>query len=101
MSGSAVRTNVYVDDSNLKFLTGEAKEYIKTSESGHKRAIGFCGTCGTAIYACNADGKPRMYGLRVNTSNQREQLIPKAQYWLRSRPHWFADLDNIPGHQTQ
>ena len=101
MSGSAVRSNVYVDENDLKFLTGKATEFIKTSESGHKRAIGFCGNCGTALYACNADGEPRTYGLRALTSNQRDQLVPKGQYWLRSRPAWFADLDSIPGHQTQ
>lgn len=101
MSGSNVRTNVYVDESHLKFVTGAAKEYIKISESGHKRACGFCGNCGTPLYACNADGKPRMFGLRVNSSNQSDQLVPKAQYWVRSRQAWLADLENIPKHETQ
>ena len=101
MSGSAMRVNVQVEDSNIKFLSGEAAEYIKTAESGHQRAIGFCRNCGTAMYATSAGEGPRLYGLRVFTSNQRDQLVPKAQVWLRSRPHWFADLDSIPGKEKQ
>ena len=101
MAGSAIRVNVQVEDSNIKFLTGAATEYTKTAESGHQRAIGFCGKCGTAMYATNAGDGPRLYGLRVFTSNQRDQLVPKGQVWLRSRPHWFADLDSIPGKQEQ
>jgi hypothetical protein len=88
-------------DSKIKFLTGAATEYIKTAESGHQGAIGFCSNCGTAMYATSAGDGPRLYGLRVFTSNQRDQLAPKAQVWLRSRPHWFADLNDIPGKEKQ
>ena len=38
-------------DRNLNFLTGESKEYIKTPENFHKRAIGICGNRGRASQA--------------------------------------------------
>jgi hypothetical protein len=100
MSGSVMRVNVQVEDSDIKF-SGGAAEYIKTAESGHQRAIGFFRNCGNSMYATGAGDGPRLYGLRVFTSNQRDQLVPKAQVWTRSRPGWFTNLDNIPGKEKQ
>jgi len=101
LSGSAFRVNVFVDDADLRFLSGEAVEYVKTGESGNKRVQAFCGSCGTGLYATSAGEGPRVYGLRVGTIRQRDQLAPKRQAWLRSRPQWLSDLDNIPGTETQ
>ena len=42
LSGSAFRVNVFVDETNLRFLSGEATEYVKTGESGNKRVQAFC-----------------------------------------------------------
>ena len=101
LSGSAFRVNVFVDDANLRFLSGEAVEYVKTGESGNKRVQAFCGSCGTGLYATSAGEGPRVYGLRVGTIRQRDQLVPKRQAWLRSRLQWLSDLDNVPGTETQ
>ena len=101
LSGSAFRVNVFVDDANLRFLSGEAVEYVKTGESGNKRVQAFCRSCGTGLYATSAGEGPRVYGLRVGTSRQRDQLVPKRQAWLRSQPQWLSDLDNVPGTETQ
>ena len=101
LSGSAFRVNVFVDDANLRFLSGEAVEYVKTGESGNKRVQAFCRSCGTGLYATSAGEGPRVYGLRVGTSRQREQLVPKRQAWLRSQSQWLSDLDKVPGTETQ
>ena len=101
LSGSAFRVNVFVDDANLRFLSGEAVEYVKTGESGRKRVQAFCRSCGTGLYATSAGEGPRVYGLRVGTIRQRDQLVPKRQAWLRSRPQWLSDLDNVPGTEKQ
>ena len=101
LSGSAFRVNVFVDEGDLEFLSGEAVEYVKTGESGNKRVQAFCRSCGTGLYATSAGEGPRVYGLRVGTSRQRDQLVPKRQAWLRSRPQWLSDLDDIPGTETQ
>ena len=101
LSGSAFRVNVYVDESNLKLLSGEPLEYVKTAESGNKRVQAFCRNCGTALYATSADGRPRVCALRVGTARQRDQLVPKRQIWLRSRQNWLSDLDSMPGTEKQ
>ena len=101
LSGSAFRVNVFVDESNLKFLSGEPAEYVKTAESGNKRVQAFCRNCGTSLYSTSAGEGPRVYGLRAGTFRQRDQLVPKRQVWLRSRQHWLSDLDGVPGTETQ
>ena len=90
LSGSAFRVNVFVDDANLRFLSGEAVEYVKTGESGNKRVQAFCRSCGTGLYATSAGEGPRVYGLRVGTIRQRDQLVPRRQAWLRSRLQWLS-----------
>ena len=45
LSGTAFRTVASVKKENLKLLSGEPKVYIKTAESGNKRAQAFC-ACG-------------------------------------------------------
>jgi hypothetical protein len=99
-SGGTCHVNVIVPENNFHIVSGVLAEFIKTAESGNKRVIGFCGTCGTQIYAVNTDG-PRVYGLRVPTSRQRDQLPPKVQVWVRSRPHWLSDLEAIPSIEKQ
>ncbi|MGH8637739.1 MAG: GFA family protein, partial [Burkholderiales bacterium] len=46
-SGSGYRTNVQTERNTFKLLTGEPRIYIKTAESGNKRAQAFCADCGT------------------------------------------------------
>ena len=92
---------MFVDEGDLEFLSGEAVEYVKTGESGNKRAQAFCRSCGTGLYATSAGEGPRVYGLRVGTIRQRDQLVPRRQAWFRSRLQWLSDLDNIPGTETQ
>jgi hypothetical protein len=90
-----------VDEDDLEFVSGEAVEYVKMGESGNKRVQAFCGSCGTGLYATSAGEGPRVYGLRVGTSRQREKLVPKRQAWIRSQCHWLSDLESIPGTETQ
>ena len=101
LSGSAFRVNVFVDEDDLEFISGEPVEYVKTGESGNKRVQAFCRSCGTGLYATSAGEGPRVYGLRVGTSRQRDQLVPMRQAWLRSQPQWLSDVDNIPGTEKQ
>lgn len=101
LSGSAFRVNVFVAESDLKFLSGEPAEYIKTAESGNKRIQGFCRNCGAGLYATSAGDGPRMYGIRVGTIRQRDQLAPKRQVWTRSRQNWMPDLADVPGTEKQ
>jgi len=50
LSGAPYRATVPVKAENFK-LHGQPKIYIKTADSGNKRALAFCADCGSAIYS--------------------------------------------------
>ncbi len=101
LSASAFRTVVGVPEADLRILSGEPKIYIKTGDSGAKRAQGFCSACGSAIYATSVGEGPKVYGLRLGTARQRAELTPKKQIWFRSALHWLPGLDSIPKVEKQ
>jgi hypothetical protein len=94
LTGSAYRVSVPASSANLQFLKGAPKIYIKTSESGNKRAQAFCGGCGSPIYATDAH-KPEIYFLRVGTLRQRAALPPKRQIWCSAELPWAADIRGL------
>jgi hypothetical protein len=100
LTGSAYRVTVPAQPGTFKLLGGEPKIYIKTAESGNKRAHGFCPECGTPIYATTPE-EPRQYGIRVGTVRQRADLKPRRQGWFRSARDWALNIESLPNHPTQ
>lgn len=96
MSGTAFRTVVRAAEDDFKLLTGTPKTYVKYGDSGAAREMGFCETCGSQIYGANAEGAPKIYGLRIGTLRQSHQLTPKRQIWGRSAQPWLSDLPGVP-----
>lgn len=96
LSGSPFRWVAPTRESTFKLQSGELKIYVKTAESGAKRAQSFCPECGTPIYATSAEAEPKFYGLRVGSISQRDKLLPKSQMWARSEQQWVADLNSVP-----
>lgn len=94
LTGAAYRVNVQTPAESFVLLSGTPKTYIKTAESGNKRAHAFCPNCGTPIYAAAAHD-PQTYGLRVGTLKQRAQLRPSRQIWFRSAQPWVTDLRDV------
>jgi hypothetical protein len=95
MSGTAFRTVVFVPESRFNLLEGNLKTYVKTADSGNKRAMAFCAECGTHLYATSVDGEDKILGLRVGTARQRGELPPGKQYWCGSALDWVMDLGAI------
>jgi hypothetical protein len=54
---------------------GTPKIYIKTGESGNKRAHAFCPECGTPIYATVPGANPTSCGLRVGTLDAASNCV--------------------------
>ena len=93
LSGTAFRVSVPAAKADFH-LKGELKIYIKTAESGAKRAQGFCPECGTPIYSA-AVSDPQVFNIRVGTARQRAELRPKTQGWCRSARDWLNDLQSV------
>jgi hypothetical protein len=101
MSGAPYRAIVVAKEEDFHILTGEPKLYVKTAESGNKRAQGFCGDCGTALFATSVGEGPKIYGLRLGAINQRDQIRPTGQIWTASAQPWVYHLADIPGVEKQ
>ena len=81
-------------------LRGEPRVYVKTAESGNRRAQAFCPECGTRIYA-SAEKDPLVFNLRLGTVRQRAALSPRAQIWCRSALPWVNGLSSVPQQAKQ
>ena len=100
-SGSAFRISVPAPGGTFK-MTGQPAIYVKTAESGNRRAQAFCPKCGSPIYSTTpGDGPKDAYMLRVGILRQRDELVPQRQIWFRSAQHWVGDLGTIPSIATQ
>jgi hypothetical protein len=100
LTGSAYRVTVQTPVGGFMLRSGTLQTYIKTAESGNKRAHAFCPNCGTPIYSTEPH-EPRDYGIRVGTLKQRGKLKPKRQIWYRSALPWIAELSGIPHTERQ
>lgn len=100
LSGSPYRVTLPTPTQNFRLLRGELSRYIKTADSGTKRAQTFCGDCGTPIYAAAPEDPPTI-SLRWGSIDQRAQLTPKHQIWCGSAAPFAMNLSGLPGVEGQ
>jgi hypothetical protein len=101
ITGTAFRVTVFAPESDFRILRGLPKEYLRTAESGNRRANGFCPDCGSQLYATSAGDGPKVYGIRLGTSRQFAELPPKRQTWHRSAMPWLPGFEGIPTSDKQ
>ena len=102
LTGTVFRAAIASLPGTFVLNSGTPKIYIKTAESGTRRAHGFCAECGTSIYATSLEAKPQVYGLRVGGIDQRAQLTaPSRQQWCRSALPWSMDLTQVTQIERQ
>ena len=88
-SGAPFRPVVIASGDEVQ-LSGTPREYAKTADSGNVRLQGFCGDCGTQLYA--VDQEKTMYNIRTGWLDQRDQLVPKMHIFGSSSPDWLTDI---------
>ena len=96
LSGSPYVAYIQVPAAGFK-LRGQPKVYIKTADSGNRRAQAFCPDCGSRLWA-SAEHDPQMYNLRLGGVRQRAQLAPKVQVWCNSSLPWSMNLGGVKQH---
>ncbi len=100
LSGAPFRASVVAPAEHFVLKRGTPNIYVKTAESGNKRAQGFCGTCGTAIYSAMVENTPA-YFLRVGPLRERAQLPPQKQIWCQSAQGWTMNLAGVEKREKQ
>lgn len=96
LTGSAYRVAVPAARESFRLLSGKPKVYVKTADSGTRRAHSFCPDCGTPVHSSSVDPDPPTYSLRVGCLAQRAQLPPTRQIWCGSAVPWSADVSAVP-----
>ena len=99
-SGAPFRASVPAKAEELKILRGAPKVYVKTAQSGNRRAQGFCGECGSPIYSADADGA-KVYMLRLGIIAERDRLPPQRQIWCEAALPWTRELLDLPKTEKQ
>jgi hypothetical protein len=100
LTGTAYRVSVHAEPGSLKHHGEVPRTYIKTADSGARRAQVFCPSCGSPLYTYDADD-PRDHGLRVGCLAQRRELVPRIRYWCGSALPWSLDLRGMEEHQGE
>jgi hypothetical protein len=100
LTGTAFRVSVRALQKDFVLLAGSPSTYVKTAESGAKRAQVFCSSCGSPLYTY-AIGNTETYGLRVGCIEQRRELIPQNQIWCRSALDWAMDISDLPRRERE
>jgi hypothetical protein len=99
-TGSAFRTNIPVPGDAFKLLSGQPAIYVKTADSGNRRAHAFCPKCGSQLYSTSEGEAPRpAYSLRVGTLLERNQFVPQVQNWFRSAQPWVMGIAALPKNE--
>ena len=96
LSGSPYRVTLPTPTQNFRLVKGTLKTYVKTADSGARRAQVFCADCGAPIYA-SAPSNPPTVSLRWGSIHQRAQLPPKRQIWCGSAVGFAKNLEGLPG----
>lgn len=99
LTGTAYRVVVPAPVETFQ-LHGEPKRYVRTGDSGAKRVQAFCPECGTPLFAVALEGA-RQVSLRVGVLDQRAQLKPSLQIWMRSALPWAESLTGVAGCEQQ
>jgi hypothetical protein len=97
LTGSAFTLFLQVPSAAFRLTAGEPKIYLKTGESGNRRAQVFCSNCGSRVWS-SAQSNPPFYNLRVGTLRERAELPPKMQVWCRSALPWINELGSVPAN---
>ena len=100
LTGTAYRVVVRAPRDKFELRGAKPKIYVKTAESGSRRAQAFCPECGTPVYSAAAED-PKEFGLRVGTIRQRAERRPRQQIWCRSALGWAMDLRSIAQVEKQ
>ena len=101
LTGSAYRTVVPAEPDAFELICGSPKFYAKTADDGSQRLQAFCPECGSPLYSAPPRGERGYLGIRVGTTRQRDQLVPKTQFWVRSAQAWVQDLSSMTKIQKE
>ena len=85
-SGSGYVAAMLFTEKNVQ-VTGEAKYFASTSDSGNLHHRGFCPNCGSQLFA-KFSNHPGLLGIKAGTLNHASQYVPKLDFYVASTAPW-------------
>ena len=97
MSGGPYRSIIQTRETDFELLSGKPKMYYKYGESGNRRELAFCDTCGSHLWPTSVgdEAKSFLRTQRTGILDQCEDLKPAFQVWCRSEVPWAQDVSQI------
>ena len=96
-SGAPYRAVVIMTRENIT-IDGEVSEYTKVADSGNERVQGFCGVCGTQVYARAPDRS--VYNVRTGFLEQHKSLAPVKHIFAKSKAPWINAIEDAVWHDA-
>ena len=80
-SGAPFRAVAVIAADDVK-ISGTVTEFSKIAESGNERLQGFCGKCGSHLYA--TDPAKTLFMIRTGCLDQHHELVPAKHIFGKS-----------------
>ena len=71
-------------------IFGTVTEFLKIAESGNERLQGFCGKCGSHLYA--TDPAKTLFMIRTGCLDQHHELAPTKHIFGKSAVEWVGEI---------
>ncbi len=95
-SGSPFGTVAYFPAEAVT-ISGEAREYTRSTDTGAHFTNGFCPECGTTLYA-KAEKYPGIVGITAGAIADPDFPPPARSVYEQSRHHWVILPNTMPRH---
>jgi hypothetical protein len=93
--GAGSAPTVVVPADAFRLLAGEPKVYARTVDSGHTARRGFCGECGSPLFA-SSSARSEFIGIRAGSLDDPSWFQPEAEVWTASVQPWDLLTPDVP-----
>jgi hypothetical protein len=93
-SGTAFASGLVVPIDGVK-IKGEPRYYEVTADSGKKRQLGFCATCGSPLFS-KLEAMPNVIGIAAASLDDPNLFRPSMNIYTSSAPAWAIFAEGVP-----
>ncbi|MBV8648679.1 GFA family protein [Paludibacterium sp.] len=79
-------------------ISGEAKYFASTADSGNTHSRGFCPHCGSQLFA-KFSHLPGLLGIKAGTLNDSARYVPMLDFHVASAATWDVMNPELPKKQ--
>jgi hypothetical protein len=81
-------------------VSGKARDFASTADSGNRMHRRFCPVCGTHLFS-QAEARPHLVFVRAGTLDDPNLVRPAATIWTAKAPRWACIDADLPAWEGQ